>query len=84
MFRSRSQEEEKARELLKIIRHGGRLAYDVFVEVLLQSETQASLGEWLKIQWTVIDDNYGKKIILQCSQKYYQSLNLAVCPQMMC
>ena len=64
LFRSqsRSHEENKAKELLKIVRRGGKSAYDVFVEVLLQSETQTSLGELLKKDSTMMDDQYGKPI----------------------
>lgn len=47
-------------ELLKIVRRGGKSAYDAFVEVLLQSETQTSLGELLKKDSTMLDDQYGK------------------------
>ena len=73
MFRSRSLEKEKAKELLKIIRGGGKSAYDVFVEVLLQSETQASLGEWLKQQRTVTEDNCGKAIIMFITFSFFMS-----------
>ena len=54
LYRSRSSEEEKARELLKVIKSKGKLAYDEFVKVLLESETQVSLGEWLKSQEPII------------------------------
>ena len=47
-FRSKSNEEDKARELYRIIRQRGPAAYDKFVEVLLESEATASLGEILK------------------------------------
>ena len=52
----------KLKELLKIVSRGGKSAYDVFVEVLLQSETQTSLGELLKKDSTMMDDHYGKPI----------------------
>ena len=71
LFRSRSQEEERAKELLKIIRRGGKSAYDVFVEVLLQSETQASLGEWLKEEKAMMDDQYGKAMKHDISLNYW-------------
>ena len=52
--RSQSSSEEKVRELLGVIRSKGKWAYDEFVEVLLQSESQVSLGEWLKTQEPII------------------------------
>ena len=62
LYRSQSQEENKARELLKIVWRGGKSAYDVFVEVLLESETQTSLGELLKQNNTMMDDQYGTHV----------------------
>ena len=62
LFRSQFHEKNKARELLKIVWCGGKSAYDVFVEVLLQSETQTSLGELLKRDSTMMDDQYGKSM----------------------
>jgi hypothetical protein len=46
--------EEKVRELLRVIKSKGKSAYDEFVAVLLQSESQVSLGEWLKSQEPII------------------------------
>ena len=55
-------EKDQAKELLKIIKQRGRSAFDKFVEVLLESETQASLGEQLKNEvwgWKMDDEKYG-------------------------
>ena len=60
LFRSKSNEEDKARELYRIIRQRGPAAYDKFVEVLLESETTASLGEILKNKCKINNDKYGK------------------------
>ena len=60
--RSKELDRDQARELLKIIRQRGTSAFDKFVEVLLDSETQASLGKLLKEsswRWKVDDDKYG-------------------------
>ena len=60
--RSKELDRDQARELLKIIRQRGTSAFDKFVEVLLESETQANLGKLLKEgpwQWKVDDDKYG-------------------------
>ena len=73
LFRSQSHEENKAKELLKVVRRGGKSAYDVFVEVLLQSETQISLGELLKKDSTMMDNQYGK--LNGYSMKYDSNLN---------
>jgi 3-deoxy-D-manno-octulosonate 8-phosphate phosphatase KdsC-like HAD superfamily phosphatase len=62
LFRSQSHEEIKAKELFKIVRRGGKSAYDEFVEVLLQSETQTSLGELLKRDSIMMDDQHGNPI----------------------
>ena len=52
--RSQSSSEEKVRELLRVIKSKGKSAYDEFVEALLRSESQVSLGEWLKSQEPII------------------------------
>lgn len=62
LHRSKALEKDQAKELLKIIKQRGRSAFDKFVEVLLESETQASLGEQLKNEvwgWKMDDEKYG-------------------------
>ena len=62
ILRSKALEKDQAKELLKIIRHRGTFAFDKFVEVLLDSETQSFLGEQLKgdsWKWKMNDDDYG-------------------------
>ena len=49
--------------MLKIIRKRGTSAFDKFVDVLLESETQHSLGNQLRegvIKWKMDDEKYGK------------------------
>lgn len=60
-------ERDKAKELLKIIRKRGTSAFDKFVDVLLESETQSFLGKLLKSgSWKseMNDDDYGMYIQL--------------------
>ena len=62
ILRSKAVEKDQAKELLKIIRQRGTFAFDKFVELLLDSETQSFLGEQLKgdpWKWKMNDDDYG-------------------------
>ena len=79
--RSKELDRDQASELLKIIRQRGTSAFDKFVKVLLESETQASLGRLLKEgswQWKVDDDKYGifptlNSMIVRCTMNHYLS-----------
>lgn len=65
VFRSKALETDQAKELLKIIRKRGTTAFDKFVEVLLESETQSSLGKQLNdgaVEWKMDDEKYGISI----------------------